>query len=1029
MKTVNNTSKVKGGHKLELNNETEKRPEEFTLRSTHDVRMGLQEPNQNRMLTLVREALSMLKTKKKPTPSELFKVGMVLGECPRGTRECIAELGECGNAEDLKNEKLFPGGYRVWTKNEKHPVGLCTLESHYRPATVGVPISGIPQEKTALQREIERNHFLTKLLKEEDRKITRLLGFMDHITNCEAFQEEESCTIPTLGAIGVEGKNADAPRCLWRDNKCGTSNAYEREIGALAEREIKKYSAKLKAVENRLRNNPYKFTIRTRRPVPLKGDEYSKKLVRAYDEWKNDVTDRDIYEMTIYAMEEARVRAKERLNMTQNEYIKYQAMVTECQNALDDNRTWDSCNNSGGVCQVLVAGKDKGIMKNLSDEDKKKSIDNNSSFCVPSMGERAGMYMHDKNTGKVYFFDNMGNMSSHVDPVKSWWDLRNWKLKNDSSGLASDAFLATGPLASIAKWGGRLLGKEMDDDVPKMVDTAALRGNMQLAARARLIQRNMQMLFESLSPYIMESPTEILKKMSAKGKAGWYDKDGKDAHTKRGEYTKDMVEPHLKNQNTNDKQFSERMTEYFNKYADMVRLYNDTLETISNTDAGLSTRLAGADVGLTDEKGENKFQNELFAGRKNDIALAKAKAVLTYIAVTNFSEGEHAHYYWYLDKHTKDQNPNFKWQDESQSKAPVLVQVVDDDENRRKLWFSKGDQGNAWALYLNAKKAGMEHFDKVQNKFGNREDRLVKVRFGQETRMVDIFYLRKEYFTARCSDIMKNKDAPSKLQRQIIGHSGDIDVSSCDRVINVTDKNGQIVQMVDPNMKWDNFHFSKSAFEDSQWPAVKTAAEVNIMDADQLSENLPFLNAALHLMEEQGIAMARAGGQDWTKVPSSEITKAIRESNNNRVDRMAQTSYFRNFGRRAAEESFEVESLTGGSLMSTEGTMPSLMSTEGEQVSMFSTENGTNMSLMSTDLAGGEDVSLFSTAEQLSGGALSLGSISLMSTEVPRAEFSGSVESTYLSGGESVQSESVDVDALYEEYYGMDDGSSVSHIQ
>ena len=133
----------------------------------------------------------------------------------------------------------------------------------------------------------------------------------------------------------------------------------------------------------------------------------------------------------------------------------------------------------------------------------------------------------------------------------------------------------------------------------------------------------------------------------------------------------------------------------------------------------------------------------------------------------------------------------------------------------------------------------------------------------------------------------------------------------------------------------------------------------------------------------------------------------------------------------------------GESLMSTEGGNVSLMSTEGaslmgggDNVSLFSTENGTNISLMSTaggeSLMGGEDqVSLFST-ENLSGGALSLGSISLLSTAVPRAEFtqSNNAESTYLSGGEeSVQSESVDVDALYEEYYGMDDGSSVSHIQ
>ena len=1072
------SKKVKGGHKLNLGNETEKLPQEFTLRSTHEVRKGLQEENQSQTLRVIREAISLLEEKKKLTPSELFKVGMVLGECPRGLTPCIPELGQCGSAEDLKDEKRFPGGYRVWTTDSKYPVGMCIRPNDKRP-TVAVPIGGIPEKQTALEREIERHNHLTGLLNEEKVKIRRLLGFMDHITNCEAFQEEEACVTPKLGSVGVTGKNADAPRCLWRNDTCGNSNAYEREIGALAERKLVEYNRKLKATEAKLRNNPYKFTLRTRRPVPLKGDDYSKKLSAAYDDWKNLTTQKDILEMQIYAMEEARVRAKDKLNMTQNEYIQYQALVSECQNALDDNRTWESCATSNGVCQVLVAGKGKGLMKKIDEADRKKTIDNSSSFCVPSMGARSGMFMHDKNTGRVYFFDNLGNLTSHTDPIKSWFGLRNWKLKNDSSGLASDAFLGMGPLASIAKWGGRLLSNDMDE-TPNTVDVEALRGNNRLAARARLLQRNMQMIFESLTPYIgSSSPSTILEEMSRKHTAGWITfKEGKaeQAVKKRGDYTKDMVKEHVSGAKPNDKRFLERMTDLFNKYADMTRLYNDTLEEISRSDAGLATRLAGADVGITDKDGNNKFQQELFAGRKNDIALAKAKAVLTYIAVTNFSEGEHAHYYWYNDTKTRDESPNYKWQDESQPRAPAYVQVVDDRPKRRQLWFSEGNNGNAWALWLNARARGMQHFDSVQNKFGNREDRLVKVKFGEDVRLVDIFHLRKEYYTARCTDVIKGEKGAARdlnnLERQIVGHSGDAEMSFCDRIVHIT-KNGQLQTVVDPSMNWANFHFALDAFEDDEIPAGASDDEtfykkLNEMGAEDLSKNMRFLNKALNLMQEQGMAVARAGGQDWTQVPSSEIMDAIRDSNNSARNSATSREYFSRYGR-AAEETFDVESLslmstathltggaedvslmstathlTGGaedvSLMSTATHLTggaedvSLMSTathltggaaDSEVVSMFSTENGTNMSMMSTEkhgLSGGE------------GSQLSLGSLSLLSTEVPRNEFAGSEAmsgSAYLSGGEvdSVQSESVDVDALYEEYYGNMDGSSVSHIE
>ena len=496
------------------------------------------------------------------------------------------------------------------------------------------------------------------------------------------------------------------------------------------------------------------------------------------------------------------------------------------------------------------------------------------------------------------------------------------------------------------------------------------------------------------------------------------------------------------------------MTRNFNLFAQYLRLYNDTLEEIGNTDPGLATRVAAAELGFEDTYGN----------KKEDIALHKAKAVLTYAAVTNFEQGEHAIYHWAKDKAARKRYPDMKYDSDA-----VRVRVVETNKTQRHLWHKEGDKGNAYAFWLNARAAGIQHFDAVQSKFP--ANRLIEVEFGNGiTRKVDIFFLRKQYFSAQCSDVIVDKTTdengnetitsrdPDERERQIIGHSGSPNFSACDRVINVEKNDGTIESMIDPNMNWENFHMSISPkLYRNAMPVTVTSdsnetKKFNDMTAADLAKNIPFLSRSLELMQEQAMAVTRAGGMDWTKVPSTEIMDANRRSNN----RAVATGYLAHkIGAAAAEESFDVESLSGGeslSFMSTEGGSQSdvsLFSTEGSlvgggDVSLFSTEGslegGDDVSLFSTEgsLVGGGDVSLFSTEGSLVGGgdvslfstegSLSLDGVSLMSTEVPRAELDASVLSESLSGGDA--SESVDVDALYEEYMNtMDDGSSVSHIE
>ena len=103
-----------------------------------------------------------------------------------------------------------------------------------------------------------------------------------------------------------------------------------------------------------------------------------------------------------------------------------------------------------------------------------------------------------------------------------------------------------------------------------------------------------------------------------------------------------------------------RVIDNINRYADLYRLYTETLEKISMSDPGLATRIAAADFG-----GES-LQKNFFADRIQDIALAKAKAVLTYIASNNYTVGEIVRYYWHMDPKA---NPADKWQDESMPRA------------------------------------------------------------------------------------------------------------------------------------------------------------------------------------------------------------------------------------------------------------------------------------------------------------------------------------------------------------------------
>ena len=293
--TPMSSKKMKGGVVLSLNNEEEKSPTDFRLARGNMVPDGLREENQSETLRIIRAAIARLTAKKKLTPTDYYKVGMVLGECPKGTTECIPELGQCGSAADLKDAAKFPGGYKVWTTNEKYPVGLCTTDPQ---PTRAVPVAGIVEEQTELQAEMERHAHLMKLLRDEESKITRLLLFMDHILDCETFQEEESCTQPKMASLGVLGAAGEAPRCIWKadtdskgkkttSGKCGTSMAYEREIGALAERKLVVLNKELRKVEASLLDieKEFGFTSTMRRPVALLGDSHSKRRVQKYDEW------------------------------------------------------------------------------------------------------------------------------------------------------------------------------------------------------------------------------------------------------------------------------------------------------------------------------------------------------------------------------------------------------------------------------------------------------------------------------------------------------------------------------------------------------------------------------------------------------------------------------------------------------------------------------------------------------------------------------------------------------------------------
>jgi len=496
---------------------TEK-PEQYVTPSTQKVANLGKNENLNKHIGIINAAIEALDDsieKKSMTPSDKLRVGMILGECPRieDTKlvPCDASIGECGSPDDLLNPDLFPGGYKVWTSDKKS-VKNCTIPSNFRSVKVGTPITQV-KEKTEIEREVERHQRLTALIEAESVKLDRLFLFFDHITNCEVFQEEETCLQPTLGSLGVTGKNADAPRCLWMKDtqSCKPSVAYEREIGAVAERNLTKFNRELKDNEAKLADRnvaDYKFTLRTRRPVALKGDSHSRKIAEAFERWDNLMTQKRILEAKIYAMEDARVKAKTRIHMTQDQYIQYRALMQECANSLDSNRSWGSCVDTTvgnkQICQILATGKgNKGGMKKKDDikpNERKNVVDNRKAYCVPSMGQQAGLYAHNPNTGKVLFFDNFGNMDTYADPLRSWWDLRNWKLKNDKTGIKGDAFLNSGWLASIARWGGRLRGKEMDDDEDiRTVDIAALDKNMNLSARARIIQRNMQLFFESFA--------------------------------------------------------------------------------------------------------------------------------------------------------------------------------------------------------------------------------------------------------------------------------------------------------------------------------------------------------------------------------------------------------------------------------------------------------------------------------------------------------------------------------------------------
>ena len=512
-----------------------------------EVYEGTRAERQSETISILDQLIDLFSKKKPMTPSQQFKAGMILGQCAKGTVPCIAELGQCGSAEDLKNEKLFPGGYKVWTTNKDYPVAQCTVPGNLR-ATAGVPVAAVQEEESESIREIRRFERLSRLLEEEDKRITNLLLFMDQITNCETFQEEESCTQPKMSSLGVTGKNGQAPRCLWKKDAstCGPSIAYEREIGAIAEKKLQTLSAELKQVEKALQNPKFAtFNDYTRPPVALKGDGgESEARARAFEAYRNLKTSRDILENQIYAMDEARTRSKLRLTLSKNQYVEYQALVTECQAALDSNRSWKSCaDESGTICQVLATGKDGGIKRtgSLTDEDKKKSIDDSNAFCVPKMGEDHGLYMHDPNTGRVFFYDNLGNTTAHTDPTKGWFGNNYHKLvKGEPTGM-----LSVPQLANIAHFGGFLKGKEMDVTA-NMISPESLRINGNLSARARRAQTNMQILHHSIAPYLKSGTvTDALKSMS-KNAAGYYNEDGSDALKHRGDYTEKMVNDVLK---------------------------------------------------------------------------------------------------------------------------------------------------------------------------------------------------------------------------------------------------------------------------------------------------------------------------------------------------------------------------------------------------------------------------------------------------------------------------------------------------
>ena len=227
------------------------------------------------------------------------------------------------------------------------------------------------------------------------------------------------------------------------------------------------------------------------------------------------------------------------MSLNQDNYMKYQALVSECENALDKNRTWDSCQNqSGETCRVLVTGKSGGLQESI-DGKEHEAIDNNNSYCVPTVGENMGMYMHDRNTGKVFFFDNLGNLVRHSNPTESWMRNSNWKLSHDKNGITSDAFLQPRQMSNIASFGGSLFtSKEMDDTSVKTIDPEILRGNMNLAQRARLIQRNMQMLHESIAGKTYKKANDetidIIEELKNISKAqtkgmGWFKAYGEDA--------------------------------------------------------------------------------------------------------------------------------------------------------------------------------------------------------------------------------------------------------------------------------------------------------------------------------------------------------------------------------------------------------------------------------------------------------------------------------------------------------------------